>query len=102
MPIYFSMPKLGLNMTEGVIVRWLLGEGDKVQSGRPVLEIETDKATQELEAPGEGILAKIMAQPGEIVPCNYINAVILAAGENMPDAIPTSISDVPLSPKVEP
>jgi pyruvate dehydrogenase E2 component (dihydrolipoamide acetyltransferase) len=95
MPIYFSMPKLGLNMTEGVIVRWLLGEGEKVQPGRPVLEIETDKATQELEAPGEGILAKILAQPGETVPCNNIVAVILAAGETMPAAIPTTISDIP-------
>ena len=93
MPIYFSMPKLGLNMSEGVIVRWLLNEGEKVQGGKPVLEIETDKATQELEAPGEGVLAKILAQPGEVVPCNNIIAVILAAGETLPGVIPTSITE---------
>ena len=101
MPIYFSMPKLGLNMSEGVIVRWLLNEGEKVQSGKPVLEIETDKATQELEAPGEGVLAKILAQPGEVVPCNNIIAVILAAGETLPGVIPTSITETALPQKGE-
>ena len=101
MPIYFSMPKLGLNMTEGVIVRWLAQEGEEVKAGKPVLEIETDKATQELEAPGDGILSKILKEVGDTVPCNDVIAVILAPGESMPATIPAAIGDV-TSPKIEP
>jgi pyruvate dehydrogenase E2 component (dihydrolipoamide acetyltransferase) len=93
MPVYFSMPKLGLNMTQGVIVRWLVGEGDQVEAGKPVLEIETDKATQELEAPGTGILARILKNVGDVVPCNDVIAVILAPGETMPASIPATIGD---------
>jgi pyruvate dehydrogenase E2 component (dihydrolipoamide acetyltransferase) len=100
MPIYFSMPKLGLNMTQGVIVRWLAGEGDQVEAGKPVLEIETDKATQELEAPGSGILARILKNVGDAVPCNDVIAVILMPGEALPASIPTTIGDA-MAPKIE-
>jgi len=101
MPVFFSMPKLGLNMTQGVIVRWLVGEGDQVEPGKPVLEIETDKATQELEAPGAGFLARILKNVGDIVPCNDVIAVILAPGEPMPTSIPVTIGDG-IASKIEP
>lgn len=93
MATLFSMPKLGLNMTEGVIVSWLINEGDLVKEGEPILEIETDKATQEVEAPASGVLAKILRHEGDEVPCNYIIAVITEEGEQVPDDIPDYIAD---------
>jgi pyruvate dehydrogenase E2 component (dihydrolipoamide acetyltransferase) len=88
MPTWMIMPKLGINMTKGEIVNWLVGEGDSVQKGQTILEIETDKALQEVEAPESGILAKIVAQPGETVPCTYVIAVITQPGEPVPETIP--------------
>lgn len=88
MPTWMIMPKLGINMTKGEIVNWLVGEGDSVQKGQTILEIETDKALQEVEAPESGILAKIVAQPGETVPCTYVIAVITQPGEPVPENIP--------------
>ena len=87
-----TMPKLGMNMEEGVLVRWLVAEGAVVKNGQEILEIETDKATTEIEAPAAGILARIVRREGETVPINGVMAVILAPGEEMPATIPdTSI-----------
>ena len=55
------MPKAGMAMEEGVILRWLKNEGDTVEKGTPLLEIETDKTTMEVEAEHTGILIKIVA-----------------------------------------
>ena len=88
MPTWMIMPKLGINMTKGEIVNWLVGEGDSVQKGQTILEIETDKALQEVEAPESGILAKIVAPPGETVPCTFVIAVISQPGEPVPENIP--------------
>jgi pyruvate/2-oxoglutarate dehydrogenase complex dihydrolipoamide acyltransferase (E2) component len=86
------MPKLGMNMEDGVVVRWLVAEGAEVRNGQEILEIETDKATTEIEAPAAGILARIVRREGETVPINGVLAVILAPGEEMPASIPdTSI-----------
>jgi len=73
-----------LDMTSGVIVHWLVAEGTKVREGQPILEIETDKATQELTAPMDGILGRIMQLEGAEVPCGENIAVFLAVGEEMP------------------
>jgi len=100
MATLFAMPKLGLNMVDGVIVRWLVKEGAAIKAGQAVLEIETDKATQEVEAPGEGVLARIIKQEGEVVPCNTVMAVILAPGEAMPARIPEVIVEG-VAPKAE-
>ena len=59
-----DMPKLSDTMKEGVIARWLAKENDKVQAGRPVVEIETDKATMEFESPASGVLLKILVADG--------------------------------------
>ena len=54
------MPKLGTGMNEGTVLRWLKSEGDAVTEGEPIAEIETTKAVEEMEAPGSGILLKIL------------------------------------------
>ena len=84
MATFMSMPKLGLDMTSGVIVHWLVAEGTHVREGQPILEIETDKATQELTAPVEGILGRILQPEGTEVPCGENISVFLVAGEAMP------------------
>ncbi len=83
-----AMPKLGMNMEEGVLVEWLVSEGTTVTAGQPILEIETDKATAEVEAPADGILARLVRRPGETVPINGVLAVILDPGEGMPVEVP--------------
>ena len=65
------MPALSPTMTEGTLAKWLMNEGDVVRSGDVVAEIETDKATMELEAIDDGVLAKILVVEGsEGVPVN--------------------------------
>ena len=93
MATFFAMPKLGLNMTEGHIVSWLVKEGALVKPGQPILEIETDKATNEVEAPVSGLIGKILHKEGDDVPCNGVLAVILAEGENLPSVIPAMIGE---------
>ncbi len=100
MATYFTMPKLGMNMIEGRIVSWLAKEGAAIKEGDLILEIETDKATNEVEAPASGILAKIIHTVGEEVPCNSVLAVILEKGENLPADIPAMIGQE-VAPKAE-
>ncbi|MCJ7518936.1 MAG: 2-oxo acid dehydrogenase subunit E2 [Anaerolineaceae bacterium] len=100
MATFFAMPKLGLNMTEGHIVGWLVKEGAQVKAGQPIIEIETDKATNEVEAPASGIIGKILHKEGDDVPCNGVLAVILAEGEGLPAAIPAMIGEE-VAPKAE-
>lgn len=92
MATFFALPKLGMNQEEGEVVSWLVNEGDEVKEGQPIVEVETDKATVELEATASGILARIVAAEGDIVPINGVLAVILAPGEAMPDEIPETIA----------
>jgi pyruvate dehydrogenase E2 component (dihydrolipoamide acetyltransferase) len=100
MATFFTMPKLGMNMVEGHIVGWLAKEGEPVREGQPLLEIETDKATNEVESPASGILAKILHAPGEDVACNGVLAVILKEGETMPTTIPAMVGE-DVAPKTE-
>ena len=64
MPIEVLMPALSPTMTEGTLARWLKNEGDMVEAGDVIAEIETDKATMEVEAVDEGKLAKILISEG--------------------------------------
>jgi len=100
MATFFTMPKLGMNMVEGHIVGWLVKEGDQIKEGDPILEIETDKATNEVEAPATGILAKIIHHENEDVPCNGVLAVILNEGEQLPSKIPEMIGE-DIAPKAD-
>ncbi len=82
MPIKILMPALSPTMTEGNLARWLKKEGDKVNPGEVIAEIETDKATMEVEAVDEGILAKIVIpQNSQNVPVNSLIAVLSEEGE---------------------
>ena len=82
MPIQILMPALSPTMTEGAIVRWLKAEGDQIKSGDLLAEIETDKATMELEAVDEGVLGKILYKEGsEGVEVNKPIALLLEEGE---------------------
>ncbi len=62
-----NLPKLGTNMTEALVVQWLKNEGDSVSTGEALLEVETEKATFEVEADSPGILRVILVQPGETI-----------------------------------
>src|SRR2546425_11042556 len=61
-----KLPRLGQVMESGTIVRWLKSEGDKVEKGEPLYELDTEKVTQEVEADASGVLLKIAVQEGEV------------------------------------
>jgi len=84
------MPKLGMTMTSGKITKWLKKEGEQVEQGEPLLEIETDKVTMEEEATYNGILLKIIAKEGETIPVNQPIAIIGQEGENVEDLLKQS------------
>src|ERR1700712_224033 len=84
MPINILMPALSPTMEKGNLAKWLKKEGDKVKSGDVIAEIETDKATMEVEATDEGTLAKILVPAGtQDVPVNNIIAVLAGEGEDV-------------------
>jgi pyruvate dehydrogenase E2 component (dihydrolipoamide acetyltransferase) len=77
------MPKWGLTMKTGKISRWFKSEGDTVQQGEPLFEVETDKITNTVEAPAGGVLFQIVVPAGESVPVQTIVAVLAAPGETL-------------------
>ena len=81
------MPKMGQTMEKGKIVKWLKKEGEKVEKGEPLLEIETDKTMIEVEARGSGTLRRIVAQEGEEAPIATTIAYIAEEGESLPEEI---------------
>ncbi|OYW31785.1 MAG: pyruvate dehydrogenase complex dihydrolipoamide acetyltransferase, partial [Azorhizobium sp. 12-66-6] len=84
MPIEILMPALSPTMEKGNLVKWLKKEGDSVKSGDVIAEIETDKATMEVEAVDEGIIAKILVPEGtQDVPVNQLIAVLAGEGEDV-------------------
>src|SRR5215470_16228744 len=86
MPTEILMPALSPTMTEGKLSKWLKKEGDAIKSGDVLAEIETDKATMEMEAVDEGKLGKILVPEGtENVKVNEPIAVLLAEGEKASD-----------------
>ena len=86
MTIDVLMPALSPTMTEGKLAKWLVKEGDKIESGKVLAEIETDKATMELEAVDEGVMGKILVPEGtEKVQVNHPIAVLLEEGKKADD-----------------
>ena len=84
MPINILMPALSPTMEKGNLAKWLKKEGDKVKPGDVIAEIETDKATMEVEAIDEGMLAKIVVPEGtQDVPVNQLIAVLAGEGEDV-------------------
>ena len=84
MPISVVMPALEMAQETGKLVAWRKKEGDRVAKGELLLEIETDKAVMEIEAPGDGVLAGITAQPGAEIPVGQTIAWIVQPGEALP------------------
>lgn len=92
------MPALGMAQETGVLLQWLKSEGDDVAKGEPLMEIETDKATVEVEANASGTLRNITANPGDEIPVGQVIAVILAAGEAAPEPADSSASAASAAP----
>src|SRR5512139_3786818 len=87
MPIELKMPALSPTMEEGTLAKWLVKEGDQVNAGDIMAEIETDKATMEFEAVDEGIIAKIeVAEGAEGVKVGTVIALLAGEGEDANDA----------------
>src|SRR6476469_7109486 len=80
-----KLPRLGQGMESGTIVKWLKAEGEPVQKGEPLYELDTDKVTQEVEAEASGVLLKIAVQEGEVEVGRTIG-VIGEEGEAVADA----------------
>jgi len=98
MPTNVLMPALSPTMTEGNLAKWLKAEGDAVEAGDVIAEIETDKATMEVEAVDEGVIGKILVSEGtEGVAVNAVIAVLLEDGESAGD-----IGDVSATPAAAP
>lgn len=76
-----TVPKLGLTMEKATITTWMKREGDRVEKGKSICIIETDKINFEIEAPESGILIKIMAKEGEVLPVGEVIAVVAKEGE---------------------
>lgn len=105
MPTNITMPALSPTMEEGTLAKWLVKEGDSVSAGDVIAEIETDKATMEVEAVDEGIIGKILVAEGtEAVPVNDVIAVLLEEGEdaNAMDVAPAAPTPVTASKASEP
>ena len=101
MPINITMPALSPTMEEGNLAKWLVKEGDKVSSGDIIAEIETDKATMEVEAVDEGTIAKILVSAGtEGVKVNAVIAILAEEGEDIGEAAKGG-GDAPATPKAE-
>lgn len=90
------LPALGMAQDTGKIVRWLKSAGEPVRKGEPVAEVETDKATVEIESPASGVLADVRGEVGEDIPVGQVIAKVLAADErqeqaDMSNGIPSAI-----------
>ena len=96
-----TMPKLGFDMAEGTLVRWVVAEGETVAKGAILAEIETDKATVEVESAYEGVLARQLVPEGEVVPINEPIAVIAAPGEKVDLAEMKKAGGGPAAPEAE-
>src|SRR3712207_7816328 len=82
-----KLPRLGQGMESGTVVRWLKQEGEAVEKGEPLYELDTEKVTQEVEAEASGVLLKIAIAEGE-VPVGQTVAVIGEEGEQVAEATP--------------
>lgn len=82
------MPKQGLQMTEGTITKWLVKEGDKVEVGQPLFEMETDKNTIQIDSTAAGEVLKLVAKEDETVPITETIAIVGKKGEDFADLLP--------------
>jgi dihydrolipoamide dehydrogenase len=95
---FMLMPKLGMTMESGRIIKWLCQVGDKVEKGEPVVEVQTDKVNLEVESLQSGVMIKFYAQEGDTIPVNQPIAYVGEAGEEAPDL--AVAKDLELAPTV--
>jgi len=95
------MPKLSPTMEEGQVARWLKKEGDKVSMGEPLAEIDTDKATMEMQALSAGVLRKVLIQEGESAPLGQPIAIIGEPDEDISELLKTATAAAPAKEAVE-
>lgn len=93
------MPKLSPTMEEGQLSRWLKKEGDTVSMGEPIAEIDTDKATMEMQALGNGVLRKILIKEGESAPLGQVIAIIGGADEDISSLLQSAPAAAPKEEK---
>ncbi len=93
MPTNVIMPALELAQETGKVVRWIKAPGDTVRKGEPIVEIETDKVTVEIESPASGILSNVTAQEGDVIPVGHTIALIAEPG-----AVPLPTAPLPTAP----
>src|SRR3954447_17223224 len=96
------MPKLSPTMEEGQISRWLKKEGDKVSMGEPLAEIDTDKATMEMQALANGVLRKILINEGQAAPLGQLIAVIGEPDEDIASLLSEAPAPAPAPKPAEP
>ena len=84
MAINVALPQWGMNMEEGILVKWLVDQGEEIRKGQPLVEVETSKISSELESPVDGVIAHLMAPEGAVVKVGDLVAVIGEPGENPP------------------
>ena len=92
------MPALEMAQDTGTLLRWLKSEGEQVQRGEPLMEIETDKVTLEIESGGSGVLTQVSAGPGDEVPVGQVIALLLAEGEAAAAPAPAAPGPAPAKP----
>src|SRR4026208_632114 len=91
-----KLPRLGQGMETGTIVRWLKSEGETVEKGEPLYELDTEKVTQEVEAESSGVLLKILAGEGDEIEVGKAIAVIGEEGEDIPaDSVDSAEAEDP-------
>ena len=95
-----SMPKLGFDMREGVLVRWVKKEGETINKGDVLAEIETDKATVEVESSASGVIRKLLASQGDSVPVGVAIAIIGSVDEKLEEPA-TPATEQPAAPATE-
>ncbi|MFT5465027.1 MAG: pyruvate dehydrogenase E2 component (dihydrolipoamide acetyltransferase) [Verrucomicrobiales bacterium] len=100
MAIFIEMPKLSDTMTEGTLLKWHVKEGDAISVGDVLADIETDKATMEMEAFDDGILGRIYIGEGEKAPLSSFLAVLVEEGEEVPDA-PEVVAEPPAAAEAQ-
>src|SRR4029078_13148987 len=92
MAVSVVMPALEMAQETGKLVSWLKQEGEQVRKGEMLLEVETDKAVMENEAPADGILAGVTAKPGDVVHVGHTIAWLVQPGESLPAALPSAVA----------
>src|SRR3712207_3226078 len=85
-----KVPKLGMDMEEAHILRWIVEDGDEVGKGDPVIEIDTDKVSYEVEANADGVIRGLRGEEGETVPVGATLAFITAPGEEWTEPDPAA------------